>query len=99
MGGAKVLPSSFSRKQLSEKKDSSKLGLKGSQKISSVSDLRSKKGDGPASKKSNRRNDLDDMNKSIDSMEEHTKLDSNEETTKIPILVTTKHVKGHNPEL
>ncbi len=61
-----------------------------------ASEAKSKASVAKTSKQSQKRKEVDDMNKSIDSTEElqHRLIDSGEETGKIPILASVKYIKG-----
>ena len=108
--GVKILPLTSNRKE-EQKKNAARKITKVTQRNSketadnispnrpnrqkiSTSDIKSK---AFVSKMSQRRKDLDDMNKSIDSNEELKRLvDSQEETSKIPIIVSVKKISGQD---
>ena len=50
-------------------------------------------------KTSQKRKDIDDMNKSIDSIDDMQVFDSAEEASKVPILATLKQIKGQEPKI
>ncbi len=84
--GAKIAPSSSSKKTIEEEKS-------GSKQKKTVPDKNSISGGGSISKASQRKKDLDEMNKSVDSLENFMP-ENKQEGNKMPILVSLKHIKG-----
>lgn len=91
--GTKVLPSNSSRRNNEEEKVSPTKSKRAVQEKNSVS------GAASISKASQRKKDLDDMNKSIDSLENYIADSKEEGGSKISIIVSLKHIKGQEPQL
>jgi len=87
------LPSQSSRKPKNEESKSGEKKKKllqqpkESNKLGTNSDFKS-------GKTSQKRKDIDDMNKSIDSIDDLQVFDSAEESSKVPILCSLKQIKG-----